>query len=284
MPKVYNKQPAPATPLEKFIGKDGVVIKWDDFPVNNCISCQVMEVGYPNGNQPGEQAKLCYFPIDEGIFSVQLCYLTDSGIGNQLVYSITFLPGFFEQFPLALIHTAHPFNTEQQAELQFTLCAKSSVLLKELAAGHGLNPLLGSLNASQLAIQLLSRALESIAVPFTACLVPACRFLAYESEREKIQEAVILLDKQPGKPYTIKELARKVAINECYLKKGFKAVTGKTIHEYQQDLRISKAKELLQNGSYTVTAAALELGYSSIAHFSTAFKRVTGLKPCELLS
>jgi len=33
----------------------------------------------------------------------------------------------------------------------------------------------------------------------------------------------------------------------------------------------------------SVTEVALFLGYSSISHFSTAFKKHTGLKPCELL-
>jgi AraC-like DNA-binding protein len=73
-------------------------------------------------------------------------------------------------------------------------------------------------------------------------------------------------------------------MNECYLKKGFKALVGKTIHEYQQELRISRAKVLLQHEGQSVTDVANILGYSSISHFSTAFKRVTGLKPCELLA
>jgi AraC-like DNA-binding protein len=73
-------------------------------------------------------------------------------------------------------------------------------------------------------------------------------------------------------------------MNECYLKKGFKALVGKTIHDYQQELRIAKAKELLQQQGNTVTDIANMLGYSSISHFSTAFKRVTGMKPCELLA
>jgi AraC-like DNA-binding protein len=85
-------------------------------------------------------------------------------------------------------------------------------------------------------------------------------------------------------PLTIKELSRKVAMNECYLKKGFKALTGKTIHEYTQDLRISKAKEMLQQQGLSVSDVANTLGFSSISHFSTAFKKATGMKPCELLS
>jgi AraC-like DNA-binding protein len=132
-------------------------------------------------------------------------------------------------------------------------------------------------------MHLLRSALECITIPFTVCQVPACRFLAFESEREKIMEACQIIDQHTDQPLTIRELSRKVGINECYLKKGFKALTGKTVHDYQQSLRINKAKELLQQQGRSVTQVANTLGYSSISHFSTAFKRVTGMKPCELL-
>ena len=147
-----------------------------------------------------------------------------------------------------------------------------------------LMPFINSLQRNEIATHLLRRALECIMVPFTACQVPACRFLAHESEREKILEARLILEQRIDQPYTIRELARKVAMNECYLKKGFKTLVGKTIHEYQQELRINKAKELLQQQGRTVTDVANTLGFSSISHFSTAFKRVTGMKPCELLA
>jgi AraC-like DNA-binding protein len=133
-------------------------------------------------------------------------------------------------------------------------------------------------------MHLLRRALECITIPFTICQVPACRFLSNESECDKIQEARRILDQNIDQPHTIRELARKVAMNECYLKKGFKTLVGKTIHEYQQHVRIEKAKELLQHQGRSVTDVANTLGYSSISHFSTAFKRVTGMKPCELLA
>ena len=76
--------------------------------------------------------------------------------------------------------------------------------------------------------------------------MPTCRFLAYESERDKVMEARNIIELQLDRPITIRELSRKVAMNECYLKKGFKALTGRTINDYQQELRIAKAKELLQ--------------------------------------
>ena len=111
----------------------------------------------------------------------------------------------------------------------------------------------------------------------------ACKFLASEAEREKITKAREILLQHIGEPITIKELSRKVAINECYLKKGFKEMFGTTIFDFYQGQRMEHAKYLLYEKGLSVTDVSALLGYSSISHFSTAFKKHTGLKPCELL-
>ncbi len=82
---------------------------------------------------------------------------------------------------------------------------------------------------------------------------------------------------------TIRDLARRVAINECYLKKGFKEIFGTTIFDFYQSQRMEHAKYLLYDKGLSVTEVSHLLGYSSISHFSTAFKKQTGIKPCELL-
>ena len=111
-----------------------------------------------------------------------------------------------------------------------------------------------------------------------------CKFLEDERGREAITRARELLLQHIGNPITIKELSRKVATNECYLKKGFKEMFGTTIFEFYQSQRMEHAKYLLYEKSLSVTDVSALLGYSSISHFSTAFKKHTGLKPCELLS
>ena len=111
----------------------------------------------------------------------------------------------------------------------------------------------------------------------------SCKFLANEDDRERIVKAREILLQRIGEPITIKELARKVATNECYLKKGFKEMFGTTIFDFYQGQRMEHAKYLLYEKSLSVTDVAALLGYSSISHFSTAFKKHTGLKPCELL-
>jgi AraC family transcriptional regulator len=110
-----------------------------------------------------------------------------------------------------------------------------------------------------------------------------CKFLANEADREKISKAREILLQHIGEPLTIRELSRKVAINECYLKKGFKEMFGTTIFDFYQGQRMEHARYLLYEKGLSVTEVSVMLGYSSISHFSTAFKKHTGLKPCELL-
>ena len=110
-----------------------------------------------------------------------------------------------------------------------------------------------------------------------------CKFLANEADRDKIVKAREILIQHIGEPITIKELSRKVAINECYLKKGFKELFGTTVFVFYQNQRMEHARYLLYEMGLSVTEVSMMLGYSSSSHFSTAFKRHTGIKPCELL-
>ena len=111
----------------------------------------------------------------------------------------------------------------------------------------------------------------------------ACKFLADEAGRDRVYKAREILLQNIGSPVTIKALSRKVAMNECYLKKGFKEIFGTTIFDFYQQQRMEHAKYLLYEKGLSVTDVSDLLGYSSISHFSAAFKKHTGLKPCELL-
>ncbi|MGH2645859.1 MAG: helix-turn-helix domain-containing protein, partial [Chitinophagaceae bacterium] len=56
-----------------------------------------------------------------------------------------------------------------------------------------------------------------------------------------------------------------------------------TVYDYFQKERMERAKVLLYENGHSVSEVAVKMGYSCISHFSTAFKKHTGLKPCELL-
>lgn len=59
----------------------------------------------------------------------------------------------------------------------------------------------------------------------------------------------------------------------------FSSVEGVTIEQYFINQKIEKTKELLVYDELTLTEIAARLGYSSVAHLSRQFKKVTGLTP-----
>jgi AraC-like DNA-binding protein len=162
----------------------------------------------------------------------------------------------------------------------FSLCGKKRMVL---------DALLNNSYTGALENIFVNAKVHEILLYSLACLVDekeegfSCKFLADPSGRERIYEAREILLQHIGDPITIKELSRKVAMNECYLKKGFKEIFGTTIFDFYQQQRMEHAKYLLYEKGLSVTDISALLGYSSISHFSAAFKKHTGLKPCELL-
>lgn len=63
------------------------------------------------------------------------------------------------------------------------------------------------------------------------------------------------------------------------LSKLFSDTEGRTIENFFILHRIEKAKELLVYGQLSLSEIAFDLDYSSVAHLSTQFKKVTGLTP-----
>jgi len=64
-----------------------------------------------------------------------------------------------------------------------------------------------------------------------------------------------------------------------YLSSFFSSVEGRTIENYFIEQRIEKVKELLVYKEMTLSEIAFEMDYSSVAHLSNQFKKVTGLTP-----
>ncbi len=64
-----------------------------------------------------------------------------------------------------------------------------------------------------------------------------------------------------------------------YLSSLFSSVEGSTIEKYLIRLKIERVKELLEYGDKTLSEIAFEMGYSSVAHLSGQFKKVSGITP-----
>lgn len=78
---------------------------------------------------------------------------------------------------------------------------------------------------------------------------------------------------------TIAELADYLNLSESYLSKLFKKEMGIPLSQYILDIKIEKAKNLLQYSNYSIVDIANYLSFSSQSHFIQAFQKKIGLTP-----
>jgi len=74
-------------------------------------------------------------------------------------------------------------------------------------------------------------------------------------------------------------LVEKMNLDYPYLSSLFSSVTGTTIEKHLINLKIERVKELIVYDEKSLSEIAWELGYSSVAHLSGQFKKVTGFTP-----
>jgi AraC-like DNA-binding protein len=260
----------------------GQLSKCHSFALSAWLRVDVFEVV---AAEPAEETgRLVCLPFSEDAFGLQLAFLmSQEEQESDLLILFHIHPEFLAQWPSDFLHHEQAFRFDHAAEHELRTDSGIRNILVQFQQRKEVSNFGAAMHYMEQAIQLLRRSVEQLNVHFAPCIVPACRFLAFDSEREKIHKAREILDAHFDERMTIKELSRKVAMNECYLKKGFKTLTGSTIHEYIAARRIESARRMLQVEGKPVTEVAASLGYSSISHFSTAFKKATGLKPCELL-
>jgi len=102
------------------------------------------------------------------------------------------------------------------------------------------------------------------------------------SDRHEIivSEAKLLLQ-QPESMVSIDRLAASLDLSAPQFRRVFKEHTGVSPHQYYNQMRISRAKELLRETTLTVRQVAAQLCYESPYHFSKAFKKATGSPPTD---
>ncbi len=74
-------------------------------------------------------------------------------------------------------------------------------------------------------------------------------------------------------------LSAKLHKDYSYLSKLFSETEGVTIEKYMINQKIERVKELMVYDELNLSEIAYQLGYSSVAHLSAQFKKVTGISP-----
>jgi len=95
----------------------------------------------------------------------------------------------------------------------------------------------------------------------------------------QIGRALALLHGEPGRPWTVDELAREVALSRSALAERFAALVGEPPMQYLMRWRLALAAQTLRSGGEAVARVAERSGYESESAFNRAFKREFGMPP-----
>ena len=126
-----------------------------------------------------------------------------------------------------------------------------------------------------------SLAVEGLALAIAAALSRRTRSAARRVPPPWLERARELLHDTFTAPPTLASVAQTVGVHPVYLASTFHKHYGRTIGEYVRGLRIEFAYRELSSSDAPLATVALAAGFSSQAHFSTTFKRLTGLTPAE---
>lgn len=110
---------------------------------------------------------------------------------------------------------------------------------------------------------------------------PTSSILKSTHDKDCIIYAREYLQQHLHAPPSLTELAAIAGTNEFKLKKGFKELFNNTVFGYLNDTRLAQARELLLSG-IPIKEVADQLGYSSVQHFGTAFRKKFGISPGKM--
>ena len=102
-----------------------------------------------------------------------------------------------------------------------------------------------------------------------------------QAHREQAEKTRLLLAQRYAEDLGLEDIARAVHSSPFQLARVFHRETGLPMHQYRSRLRLRAALERLVETGADLTALALDLGFSSHSHFTTAFHRAFGITPSE---
>lgn len=96
---------------------------------------------------------------------------------------------------------------------------------------------------------------------------------------DRLALAIRRMHENPGKPWTVVQLAKEAALSRSTFFERFKQTLGMAPMAYLLTWRMALAKNMLRRREDSIAEIAQRVGYSSVSAFSVAFTRYTGLTP-----
>ena len=96
-----------------------------------------------------------------------------------------------------------------------------------------------------------------------------------------LKSAVSFMNSHYEKKLTLEDIAKAANVNKFYLCKLFKSLSGATLFEYINFVRIAHAEKALCDESASITEIAFNAGFSSVQYFNKVFKRYCACSPAK---
>ena len=96
---------------------------------------------------------------------------------------------------------------------------------------------------------------------------------------QSVERAKFYLRENLESPLDMKLLIKEMPMSYSKFRKMFKQATGESPNQYHLNLRLDKARELLNSTHLNVTEVAYSLGFESVFYFSKLFKKKNGVSP-----
>jgi AraC family transcriptional regulator of adaptative response / methylphosphotriester-DNA alkyltransferase methyltransferase len=100
-----------------------------------------------------------------------------------------------------------------------------------------------------------------------------------DRRRQLYQEAAEIIEREYARSLDLEGVARRVASSRRQLQRAFAEAGETSFRSALQRVRMTRARELLQEGSLPVSEVAGAVGYRQPAQFSKAFRRHHGVSP-----
>src|SRR5271165_3263456 len=111
--------------------------------------------------------------------------------------------------------------------------------------------------------------------------VPSAKTHANSEYAQRINRVIDYLRGNLDRQVKLKELARVACLSEFHFHRIFGAVSGETLNNFTNRLRLEKAARLLRYSDKSLTDIALDCGFSSSATFSRAFRSGYDTSPSQ---
>lgn len=97
----------------------------------------------------------------------------------------------------------------------------------------------------------------------------------------KINEARTIMKQDTGFNMSPEDIAKNLGVSYSWFRKMFKQYVDVSPAQYQANMKLLRAKELLDNTELSITDITYKLGFNAISQFSTFFRKKTGIPPLQ---